>query len=83
MNIFIVISFLFYIIYTLLFSIKFNKKNIYYNGRQKIVHNILIWIIPFLWITFLKVIMKPTLGSENYEKKTIQNNSGIEFYDGV
>jgi hypothetical protein len=50
---------LFYFLYTLSYALKFNKTNIYYAGKQKLVHNIMIWLVPFLWILLLKTIDRP------------------------
>lgn len=69
MNILFGIGILFYIVYTFLFTVKFNRSNPFYSGKQKNIHIILIWIIPFLWIILLKTLIKPTLGSQHYEKK--------------
>ncbi len=61
--------FIFYFCYTILYAIKFNKKDIYFTKGQKIFHNIMIWIIPFLWISFLKSIERPIPGSYEFEDK--------------
>jgi heme/copper-type cytochrome/quinol oxidase subunit 2 len=70
-----VLFILFYIIYTFLFALKFNKTNIFYNTKQKRIHNIMIWLVPFLWIILLKVIAKPVPGSEEFKDKTESKNS--------
>lgn len=31
----------------------------YYAGKQKLVHNLMIWLVPFLWILLLKTIDRP------------------------
>ena len=74
---------IFYIVWTLRFAIKFNKTDIYFNKGQKILHNILIWLIPFIWIMIIKTITKPTQGSVNYNKtkdKGTFSESGIAFW---
>lgn len=60
---------LFYFLYTLSFALKFNKADILYNKKQRLVHNIMIWIVPFLWIMFLKTMDKP-LGRHSFKKRT-------------
>jgi|GEM_PF-2758374 len=50
---------IFYFVYTLLFAIEFNKTNISYSKDQKSAHNILIWLVPFLWVYILKYLDKP------------------------
>lgn len=58
-----------YFIYTLLYAIKFNRSDIYYSKGRRIFHNIMIWVIPFLWISLLKSIEKPVPGSYEFEEK--------------
>jgi hypothetical protein len=57
-----------YLVYTLNFAVKFNKINTIFNHNQKLIHNCLIWIIPFFWIMIIKTMMKPTPGSDKFEK---------------
>ena len=57
-----------YFIWTLRYAIKFNKIDSFFNKRQKLIHNVLIWLVPFLWIMILKTIIKPTPGTESYKK---------------
>ena len=64
-------------IYTFSFALKMNKNFPYFNKRQKIIHHIMIWVIPFLWIMILKGIAKPirkvdTLGKD-YDKPELSN----------
>jgi hypothetical protein len=47
---------------------RFNKTDVYFDERQKLFHNFLIWVIPFIWIMIIKTITKPTPGSANYKK---------------
>jgi len=79
---FLITVFVIYVIYTLSFAIKLNKANTIFNGNQKLIHNILIWIIPFFWIMVIKTIMKPTPGSEKF-KKTKPNASFYESGIGI
>jgi len=57
-----------YILWTLRFAIIFNKTDIYFNKGQKVLHNVLIWLIPFMWIMIIKTITKSTPKSTNYNK---------------
>ena len=63
------ISVIFYFIYTLNFALKFNKVETCFTDRQKLVHEILIWLIPFFWIIIVKTLMEPTPGSHDHKKK--------------
>ena len=58
-----------YFIWTLKFAIKFNRTDRYFDKRQNLIHNVLIWLIPFIWIMIIKAITKPTPGSYNFKKK--------------
>ena len=64
--------FLFYLTYTTLFAIKFNRTPILFDKKQQRIHNILIWLIPFVWIFILKSLSKPVR-----TKKSKQGN----FYE--
>lgn len=66
-----------YFILTLSFAIKFNKTDVFFNKRQKLIHNVLIWLFPFIWIMILKTILKPTPGTANNKKA---KNKG-SFYE--
>lgn len=66
-----------YVIYTFNFAIQFNKTNTSFNENQKLLHNFLIWIIPFFWIMILKTIIKPTSGSDKFKK----NKPDAAFYE--
>lgn len=63
------VSFIIYLIYTANFVVKFNKINISFTKGQKIIHNILVWLIPFFWILIIRSMTKPTPGSHNFEDK--------------
>ncbi len=64
-----------YLIYTLNFTLKFNKTNIYFTKNQKVLQIILMWLIPFLWIIIIKTIIKPTPGSDHFIKKKDDDGS--------
>jgi hypothetical protein len=53
----------------LVFVVKFNKADTVFTAKQRLIHNLFIWIIPFLWILLLKSMCKPTLGSHQYKTK--------------
>lgn len=59
----------FYIIWTLRFALDFNKTDAYFNKGPKLIHNVLIWLVPFVWIIVIKNITKQTPGSHNFKKK--------------
>jgi hypothetical protein len=59
---------MFYLTYTLIYSFVFIK-NKYFSGRKKIIHFILIWAIPFLWILLIKSFLKPVPGSAEFHNK--------------
>jgi hypothetical protein len=65
---FLTIVFVFYVAFTLNFAIQFNKTDVYFTENQKIVHNVLIWLIPFFWILIIKSFTKPTPGSSKSKK---------------
>jgi hypothetical protein len=69
-----------YIIYSLIYSQEFFRTNRYYSKRQKNVHLILIWLIPFIWVLLLKSLNKPTPGSHYFSEKRRENT--LENIDG-
>ena len=73
----ILISFavLVYLIYTLTFAIQFNRDNKYFSKRQMYFHNILIWLLPIIWIFFLRTFLKPTDGTHQNKRKTDLSSS--------
>jgi hypothetical protein len=60
---------LFYLIFTFNFALEFSKGDTCFTDKQKLVHQILIWVIPFFWIVIVKALVKPTPGSHEYKKK--------------
>jgi hypothetical protein len=66
-----------YLIFTLKFAIKLNKSVTHLSDNQLLLHNILIWVIPFFWVIILEAILPPTPGSSK-SKKT-KSNGG--FYE--
>lgn len=73
---FLILVFTYYFFFTLNFAIKFNKTDTTLNNNQKLLHNILIWVIPFFWIIILNAIVTPVLGPGKSKTK-----SKAEFYD--
>ena len=59
---------LFYLIYTIRYSIRFNRNSVF-NGRVRVFHFIMIWLIPFVWIFLLTSLMKSTPGSFEVKEK--------------
>lgn len=57
-----------YIAWTLKFAIEFNRTENYFDKKQKRIHNILIWMIPFIWIVIIKTVTKPVHGSMKYNR---------------
>ena len=70
----------FYFFWTLRFAIKFNKTDTYFDKGSKLIHNVLIWLVPFIWITIIKTISKPTPGSGNYNKT---KDNGTFYESGI
>jgi hypothetical protein len=62
------ILFIVYFLYTLTFAIKLSKSGDVFNDNQRLLHHVLIWIIPFFWIVVVKSMIKPTLGSDKFRK---------------
>ena len=61
MNYLLWIAFVIYSIYTLRFALAFNKTaDIYFTKKQKIIHNDLIWLIPYCWIMIVKTVASPS-----------------------
>ena len=69
MEYFLSIIFIVYITFTLRFVIKFNRTNTQFTRNQKLIHNVLFWLIPFFWIITIKIMTSPTPGSHNYNDK--------------
>ncbi|MFL5729611.1 MAG: hypothetical protein ACJ75J_09020 [Cytophagaceae bacterium] len=66
-KIFLISVILVYLAYTLHFAIQFNRSNYLFSRWQKVLHNILIWFIPFIWIVILKLLSKPMPGYHQYK----------------
>lgn len=71
-----------YFIWTLRFAIKFNQTDVFYNKKQKLIHNVFIWLFPFFWIMILKKMAEPTPGTAN-NKKTKEKGHFYESGIGI
>ena len=73
---------IFYFIFTIRFFYVF-RKNIIFTGKVKLIHLIMIWLIPFLWILILKSLIKSSPGSYEVENKNdpepFSNSDGDVF----
>ena len=49
MKYFFSIVLLIYVVYTLIYSIRFSIKASHFSGRQKLQHMLLFWLLPFIW----------------------------------
>jgi len=74
--------FIFYLIYTLRYTIEF-RKNILFNKGVKFIHYILFWIIPFFWILLIKNLSKDTKGTDYYyrHRSWMDKQEGAENID--
>lgn len=78
MEIALIIICVFYFLFTLRFAIVFNQQDVFFSGRLKLLHNIGIWLIPFIWIAVLKQLSKPTQGSHQYKRKKFGDDYSLE-----
>ena len=70
-----------YLIYTVKYAKKL-EKNILFSKRLKILHGILIWLLPFVWILLIKIFTKPTPGSYKVENKK-DNDPFFDVYENT
>ena len=80
---FLGLIFVVYLIFTLNFALKLNKSVTHLTDNQLLLHNILIWVIPFFWVIILEAILPPTPGSSKSKKKTKSNGGFYESGIGV
>jgi heme/copper-type cytochrome/quinol oxidase subunit 2 len=66
---FYLIIFVIYIVRTFLFAIRFKRSKTIYTKKQKQLHSILIWFIPFIWMFFLDTFSQSSPGSHHYSNK--------------
>ena len=60
-----------YFFYSLINSVDFYKTDKYYTKRQKRIHTVLIWLIPFIYSMLLKELGTRTKGSNHFNKTKI------------
>ena len=72
----------FYLVYTVHYSFVLHK-NVFLTGRRKIINFVLIWILPFIWIQFLKTFFKFVPGSHEAKRKKTESftESGLGVWD--
>lgn len=58
----------FYLVYTINYTFVLFK-NVFLTGRQKMINLVLIWLIPFIWILFLKTFFKSVPGSHQIKNR--------------
>ena len=75
-------GFCFYFIYTLLFAIKFNTTDNFYTGKRKLINNILIWLVPFIWILLLKSLLATAPGSAFFSRRR-QSDGSTSYESGL
>lgn len=51
MNYLLGIVFFYYLFYTARYTIRYVRLDSHFSHRQKIAHGILIWLLPFVWIS--------------------------------
>lgn len=74
---------IFYFSYTIWYSFLLRKKT-FLTRRQRIINFILIWLIPFIWIMFLKTFFQPVPGSHQIKNKNNPANfteNGLGIFD--
>lgn len=76
----LIIIALVYIIYTFKYAFVL-KNSLVYKGKSRILHQVLIWLIPFVWVWLLKSLSKSTPGSFEIENKVdpipFSNSGGV------
>ena len=61
-------------------------RNVYLTKRQKNINLIVIWLIPFIWILFLKTFFQSTPGSHQVKIKKNRDSfteSGFGVFDDM
>jgi hypothetical protein len=57
-----------YFVITIRYLLVF-RKSVIFTGNVRVLHVVLIWLIPFIWILILKSLTKSTPGSFEVETK--------------
>ena len=50
---------LFYLYYTVRFTVRFAKMETHFTKKQRTGHLVMSWLVPFAWIAVLKIFLKP------------------------
>ncbi|MCD6019628.1 MAG: hypothetical protein K0S53_2749 [Bacteroidetes bacterium] len=58
-----------YIVFSLIQSTEFYREDVFYSGKIKLVHLLLIWLIPFVYAILLSSLRQKTKGSFDPDKK--------------
>jgi hypothetical protein len=58
-----------YIIFSLVQSAEFYREDVFYSGKIKLIHLVLIWLIPFVYAILLSSLRQKTKGSFDPDKK--------------
>jgi len=71
-----------YVVYTIHYSFVL-RKNVLLSRRRKIINLVLIWMLPFIWIQFLKTFFKSVPGSHQVKRKKTESftESGLGVWD--
>jgi hypothetical protein len=69
LNSLLVISAVCYFYYTLNYALKF-RNNLVFKGGIYVFHQIMFWLIPFMWIWLIKNMLTSPKGSHEIEKKS-------------
>lgn len=79
----LIIAFAVYFLYTLNFAIEFNRTKTYSVTNKNYYTISFIWIIPFFWMMIVKIVTRPTPGSDKFNKTKQDSGfyeSGIGIY---
>ena len=68
MKIVLLVSVFIYLIYTFRYALIL-RNSLLFTGRLKVLHHVLIWLIPFVWIWLLKSFSKTEPGSHEVPEK--------------
>ena len=87
MKYFFSIVLLIYVVYTLIYSIRFSIKASHFSGRQKLQHMLLFWLLPFIWTIVVDKQVKsaPEPGKPGRRPSHLRFNhdeSGVSLDDG-
>lgn len=72
----------FYLFVTIRYSLKFSKSNLF-PRKVKLLHFVMLWLIPFFWILLLKNLHKTMPGSHEVPQKEDPVPFSKGYMDGV